>query len=91
MEDLDRKLPSPDFSRKNKRQILIVLVGGEGENFYFWEWFFHSFTHKKLMDDKAPFLTRGGGRGQKWPKGKKKRQIPTKMTSLGDGRQLELP
>lgn len=79
------------FKKKQAADFDCFGRGGEGENFYFWEWFFHSFTHKKLMEGKALFLTRGGGRGEKWPTGKKKRQIPTKMTSLGDGRQLELP
>lgn len=47
----NRKLTSSDFLR-NKWQIMIVLfcfVGGREK----WEWFFHSFAHKKLMEDKA--------------------------------------
>lgn len=78
------------FPRFSKKQVadfdFFFFCGGEGEIFYFWEWFFHSFAHKKLMEDKALFLSRGGGRGEKWPKGKKKRQIPRKMTSVGEGR-----
>ena len=48
----DRKFTPPDFSRKNKWQILIVFGAG-GENFYFWEWFSIPLLTKKLTEDKA--------------------------------------
>lgn len=44
-----------------------------GGDFYFWEWFFHSFAHKKLTEEKALVLTRGEGRGEMWLKGKRKK------------------
>lgn len=85
----NRKLTSSDFLR-NKWQIMIVLfcfvLWGGGRNGYGFS--IHLLT-KSSWKIKL-FLSRGGGRGEKWPKGKKKRQIPRKMTSLGEGR-LEGP
>lgn len=63
----------PRFFKKKKKKAADFDYFVGGGDFYFWEWFFHSFAHKKLTEEKALVLTRGEGRGEMWLKGKRKK------------------